>query len=163
MSSSINKIWSEARQDPTLQSTLNIEEILKSHTQLSNEPTMTLKDIAQQNFQALQTLQLDSVTLHDYCQRLLEYRLIDSVHELSCGRYIRWIRCSGSELSDNVSNELSSGGILSDIKFLDNGIHLSALAPGTRFPRKIKYDNYLIFQKMTEDDVMMCLSQTLLS
>ena len=160
-SEACRRLWSDARLDPTLQSTLNIEELLQSNTHDSHRSVMSLKDIAQQNFQALQTLSLDSDTLQDICQRLLEYRLVDSVHELTCGKYIRWIRCNGSEGSDQ-KKELSNGGMLSDIKFLDNGVHLSALAPGTRFPRKIKYDNYLIFQKMTEDDIMLCMSHEII-
>ena len=160
----INEVWSEARKDPTLQSTLNIENLLQSNTHHSQQSIMSLKDIAQQNMQALKTLHLDSDTLQDICQRLLEYRLVDSVHELTCGKYLRWIRCIGTEDAEGSEKkkELSNGGILSDIKFLDNGVHLSALAPGTRFPRKIKYDNYLIFQKMTEDDVMLCMSQEII-
>ena len=177
------EIWKNTCSDTTLQSNLDIAKILES---CSDESTPSLKEIAQQTFQALQSLQLDTDTLHDYCQRLVEYRLIDSIDQLSCGKYIRWIRCisdasttflnkdsgcgirSGAEDIHAYSegrrrspseyekkDTLANGGMLSDIKFLENGVFLSALAPGTRFPRKIKYDNYLIFQKMTENEMLM--------
>ena len=170
------EIWKNTRSDPDVQSNLDIAKILES---CSDESTPSLKEIAQQTFHALQSLQLDKDTLQDYCQRLVEYRLIDSIDQLSCGKYIRWIRCtsykdsgcgirSGAEdihaysevrrrsPSEYEKNDtLANGGMLSDIKFLENGVFLSALAPGTRFPRKIKYDNYLIFQKMTENEMLM--------
>ena len=72
----------------------------------------------------------------------------EDIHAYSEGR-----RRSPSEYEKN--DTLANGGMLSDIKFLENGVFLSALAPGTRFPRKIKYDNYLIFQKMTENEMLM--------
>jgi hypothetical protein len=146
------EIWQNTRSDPTLQSNLDIAKILES---CSDASTPSLKEIAQQTFQALKSLLLDKDTLQDYCQRLVEYRLIDSMDQLSCGKYIRWIRCCEKNDISNTSNTLSNGGMLSDIKFLENGVFLSALAPGTRFPRKIKYDNYLIFQKMTENEMLM--------
>jgi hypothetical protein len=150
-----NEIWKNTRSDPTLQSNLDIAKILES---CSDASTPSLKEIAQQTFQALQSLHLDKDTLQDYCQRLVEYRLIDSMDQLSCGKYIRWIRCcEKNDTSNTLStlSTLSNGGMLSDIKFLENGVFLSALAPGTRFPRKIKYDNYLIFQKMNENEMLM--------
>lgn len=146
-----NEIWKNTCSDPTLQSNLDIAKILKS---CSDESTPSLKEIAQQTFHALKSLQLDTDTLQDYCQRLVEYRLIDSIDQLSCGKYIRWIRFTPHEDSEK-NDTLANGGMLSDIKFLENGVFLSALAPGTRFPRKIKYDNYLIFQKMTENEMLM--------
>jgi hypothetical protein len=158
MQTEIAEIWKHSRSDPTLQSNLDIAKILES---CSDESTPSLKEIAQQTVHALQSLQLDKDTLQDYCQRLVEYRLIDSIDQLSCGKYIRWIRFTPYQDSEkkndtsSTSSTLSNGGMLSDIKFLENGVFLSALAPGTRFPRKIKYDNYLIFQKMTEDEMLM--------
>lgn len=146
-----NEIWRNTCSDPTLQSNLDIAKILES---CSDESTPSLKEIAQQTFHALKSLQLDTDTLQDYCQRLVEYRLIDSIDQLSCGKYIRWIRFTPHEDSEK-NDTLANGGMLSDIKFLENGVFLSALAPGTRFPRKIKYDNYLIFQKMTENEMLM--------
>jgi hypothetical protein len=147
----IAEIWKHTRSDPLLQSNLDIAKILDS---CSDDSPMSLKEIAQQTFQALRSLSLDTDTIQDYCQRLVEYRVIDSIDQLSCGKYIRWIRSIPEEDSEKNPITLSIGGILSDIKFLENGVFLSALAPGTRFPRKIKYDNYLIFQKMTEQEML---------
>jgi len=154
------EIWKNTCSDPDVQSNLDIAQMLES---CADESISSLKEIAQQTFHALQSLQLDKDTLQDYCQRLVEYRLIDSIDQLSCGKYIRWIRFTpyqDSEKNDTMPplrphwGLLANGGMLSDIKFLENGVFLSALAPGTRFPRKIKYDNYLIFQKMTENEIL---------
>ena len=93
--------------------------------------------------------------------RLREYRYVDQVDTLICGRYIRWIRRS-NDTTTTTTPKLDNGGMLSDVKFLDNGVHLSALSPGTRYPRRIKYDNYLIFQRLTEDEMMVLLSRELL-
>ena len=52
----------------------------------------------------------------DYCQRLIDYKYVDELHELTIGKYIRWIR-KPTEYH-NVTPTISPGGIINEIIFI---------------------------------------------
>lgn len=163
----MNQLIQDARNDESLQNTLDIAQLLRrgdhANTDVEGE---TFQDIARQILRVLTNLNLSPDLLQTYTQRLHEYRYVSQVDTLLCGRYIRWIRRpssgGGDESSTSNMPKLDNGGMLSDVKFLENGVHLSALSPGTRYPRRIKYDNYLIFQRLTEDEMLVLMSRELL-
>lgn len=163
MDSMWNQLIQEANEDPSLQDTLNVDELLR--TAARDDEDETLEDIADQVARALT---MNSTDVASTVHRLRKYRYVSHVDALICGRYIRWIRRrrrsnekSECRETDQDENELplEKGGLLSDVKFLDNGVHLSALSPGTRYPRRIKYDNYLIFQRLTEDEMLVLFAK----
>ena len=82
-----------------------------------------------------------------------QYKIIDSINSLQRGLHIRWIR-QQPKSTNNKSNYipvLTSGGILIDIQFTDNGIIILCKLLNNKFI-KIKYDDCIIFQKMTESE-----------
>jgi hypothetical protein len=154
-------MWKQLLQEASLQptATLNIDELLRQPS-VDQETCETLSDIAKNVLRVVSSVfGTNQDLIQNGVHRLRDYRYVDQVDTLICGRYIRWIRRSNDT---TTTPKLDNGGMLSDVKFLDNGVHLSALSPGTRYPRRIKYDNYLIFQRLSEDEMMVLLSRELL-
>jgi len=151
-STEIQKWFQAAREDTSLQSTLNLDELLRTHT--TDATDTSLRDIHTCTHRQLVALGLSEDMVRDYGQRLADYRYVDEIHQLYCGRYLRWIRKKKpeGEEPDPKPPKLVMGGILSDIRFTATGVHLFSLAPQTRYPRRILYDNYLVFQQLTPDE-----------
>jgi hypothetical protein len=131
----IDQIFQEAKNDPTLQNTLNIDELLNA----AND------GVESENFQYIydtiseQGIPPDIVL--DYCNRLFGYSLIEEIHELKIGKYIRWLHRADPD------TRLFIGGILNDIVFDDNGITLKLFQLHNRYVIRFKFDKNLVFQK----------------
>lgn len=82
-----------------------------------------------------------------FFQKLLEYRYIDEIHELSAGKHVRWIRFPKTD-TDKVT--LTNGGIIVNIKFTDTGTQVLT-KNGARFIQ-YKFDDCLTFQKLSADE-----------
>ena len=150
------EILQEAQSDTSLQSTLNIREILETNTQISITGNgETLQTIAKNVFNGLNALNLEKNVLADYCTRLTDYNIIEEFHELISGRYIRWIR--RIQLDSEPINTLNRGGVLVNIFFKDDGVVLQIKPCNTPFAIKLKYDNFVIFQKRTVDEQMILM------
>lgn len=143
------EIFQDAQSDPSLQSTLNIHELLETN---QNDDD-TLQRMAEKVFNGLNALNLDPDTMMDYCTKLFDYSMIEEFHELIVGRYIRWIR-RVPHVPDSPS-PLNRGGILVNIMFKDDGIILQIKPCNTPFAIKLKYDNFVIFQKRTADQPLL--------
>jgi hypothetical protein len=154
------EILQDAQSDPSLQSTLNIRELLETNAQIEiTEKGETLQTIAQNVFNGLHAFHLDKDTLADYCAKLSDYCIIEEFHELVVGRYIRWIRRIPSVPTDPVcvNNILNRGGVLVNIFFKDDGVFLQVKPCNTPFAMKLKYDNFVIFQKRTADEQLLMI------
>jgi hypothetical protein len=94
----------------------------------------------------LQQLQLSREKLIEYHTKLKEYRYVDDLTDIQFGRYIRWIN-----LKDPNKINLTSGGIIIDIKICENGIQL--VCKNFRNQKfQIKIDECFIFQKLTDQE-----------
>jgi len=83
----------------------------------------------------------------EFMEKLDGYRYIDEINELFRGKFIRWIRIHPSTQTPKLTN----GGIVMDIKFLDNGIQVLCRNAMNRFIQ-FKYDECLTFQKLTDEE-----------
>ena len=83
-----------------------------------------------------------------FMEKLDGYRLVDEIHELFRGKYIRWIR------KNNVKPTLTNGAMVMDIKFLPEGIHVLCRNGANRFIQ-IKFDDCILFQKLTDEEWML--------
>ena len=117
--------------DPSLKSNINVDEIINTTT------SKTLEEIQLELFKVLQSIQKP-----EYYIKLVGYKFIDEIYELQRGKYIRWI---------NNNGKMNNGGIVMDIKFLDNGIHILCRNNRSHFSQ-YKFDNCLTFQKMTDEE-----------
>lgn len=94
----------------------------------------------------LQKLQLPREELKEFHTKLKGYRYVDDLSDIQYGRYIRWIN-----LKDPDNIKLTTGGIIIDIKILQNGIHVVCKNnKNKRF--QIKIDECFIFQKLTDQE-----------
>ena len=123
----INELFENAMKDPSMLSTIDIDKLLETiendkHNYLENK---TMKTITNEIYETIQKIQISQKIRFEYCQKLVGYRLVDDVYELHKGKHIRWIR----ESSPNLTN----GGIVVDIKFLDSGTHILCKGSTNRF------------------------------
>ena len=137
----INKIFEEAMKDPALLSTIDINKLLESLENDKNDylENKTIKKMTKEIYDTINKLDIDKEKKMNYCQKLNEYRLVNDICDLHKGKHIKWIKL--------VNNQLIGGGIVVNIKFMENGTHILVKNQINRFIQ-IKMDDCIIFQKM---------------
>jgi len=157
----INELFENAMKDPTLFSTMDVEKLLESIENDKNDylQNKSMKIITQEIYKTIQKLQLPEKTRFEYCQKLIGYRLVDDVHELHVGKHVRWIRESSQTkvLTNGLEQVLTNGGIVTTIKFLDNGTQVLCKSNGLRFIQ-FKFDECIIFQKMSLEEQLIMMA-----
>jgi hypothetical protein len=145
----INELFENAMKDPNLFSTIDIDKLLETIENDKNDylENKTMKKITNEIYETIHKFRIEPKTRFEYCKRLIGYRLVDDVHELHKGKHVRWLReCS-----------LTNGGIVMDIKFLDNGTQVLCMSAGNRFIQ-FKFDECIIFQKMTLEEQLILMA-----
>ena len=89
--------------------------------------------------------------MNGFCKKLCEYRLTDQIYQIHKGKHVRWIRFRTTNVEEN-DRILTNGGIVVDVKFLDNGTHILC-KNGGRFIQ-YRFDDCLTFQKLSSDEQM---------
>ena len=144
----ILQIFKDAKNDSSLLGTLNIQELLESSkTRYLEEKSLQM--ISDDIFHIVQQLQLlSSQDKQKIFSKLTEYRHVDEIYKLHRGKYLRWI--------DIKNNQLTNGGFLLDVKFLDTGLYI--LCKNTRNQLfQYKFDDCYTFQKLSDDEIMILL------
>ena len=147
----INTLFENALNDPTLLSTLDVNKLLDSLENDKNDylENKTIETVTKDIYSKIDELDISVDNKKHYCQLLGEYRLVNDIHELHKGKQIKWIRFS--------NKRLIGGGIVVNIKFLDNGTHVLVKNPINKFIQ-IKFDDVLIFQKMTMQEQLILMA-----
>ncbi len=110
---------------------------------------LTNAKIKEQKNNALQQLNLPRETLREYNKKLKEYRFIEKLDEIQYGQFIRWLPLN---IDDMSKLRLTRGGIIVDIKILDEtGIHVTCKNSLNRF-FQIRFDECIVFQKLTPNE-----------
>lgn len=110
---------------------------------------LTNAKVKQQKNNALQQLNLPRETLREYNKKLKEYRFIEKLDEIQYGQFIRWLPLN---IDDMSKLRLTRGGIIVDIKILDEtGIHVTCKNSLNRF-FQIRFDECIVFQKLTPNE-----------
>jgi len=140
----MNQLIENERMNPELQSTIDIKTILESAENVDNNyiGDHSLSTITKEIVDVLQEQTLETEILYKYCRSLLNYRLIEHVYHIHKGKHIRWIR----------NKKLTNGGIVVDVKFLDNGTHI--LCKNKNRFIQYKLDDCITFQKLTTDELL---------
>ena len=105
----------------------------------TDKVTKTKNDIISQ-------LNLPKGELKTIQKKLKEYRYIDDMKELHFGSYIRWITIKNPE---NI--RLTNGGIVCDIKVINDDIHITCKNNMNRF-FQLKMSENIIFQKISDQE-----------
>jgi hypothetical protein len=173
MNVSIKEIFQNAKCDPDLISAINIDDLLLAIENDKNEhlDNKTLANIAEDKYKQLKNLDLGKERTKELFDKLSEYRFIDEIHQLHKGKHIRWIR---NDIRPAIPADkrpaipadkkidkrpaipainLTVGGIVVDIKFLDTGTHILVLTKNPKC-RCIQYnfDDCITFQKLSTDE-----------
>jgi hypothetical protein len=146
----INQVYQDALADPSLLSTLNVDELLSTLETNKNDylENKTLNGITDDVYNCVRDMHVDGETQENMCLKLVGYRLVEELHELHKGKHVRWIR--------RDSNKLTNGGIVVDIKFLDNGTHILCMNSMKRFIQ-YKYDDCITFQKLSPTELLILM------
>jgi len=101
-------------------------------------------------------------------EKLNDYRYVGEICDLYRGRHIRWIRIlesngaritpisekEGKEGTNPQKGVLTNGGIVTDIKFQENGIYIQCKNPRNHF-MQFRFDHCIVFQKLTTEECML--------
>jgi hypothetical protein len=124
------------------------KELLKKALENENNESITnlsISEIKSQKNDILQKLNLDKSDLKENLKKLKEYRYINNINDINYGCFIRYINLK------KINNlNLNNGGVVCDIK-INNGIEILCRNNINRF-FQIKFDENLIFQKLTEQE-----------
>ena len=126
-------------------------EFLLNHTrssiqQVKNDILQKLQLSKEELKELHKKLQLSSKELKEIHKKLKPYRYVEDLTHLKYGSYIRWIKITNP---DNI--KLTNGGIVTDIKFNKTGCNVLCKNNMNRF-FEIKFDECIIFQKMTDQE-----------
>jgi hypothetical protein len=157
----LNKLYGDGYlKDDNANNTLNIDDILSALENNENESIMnyTSNDILYEKNKLFDSLNIEEEFKTELLNKLTEYRFIENPDNLIEGRYIRWINIVNP---DNLY--LTLGANIKNIKYNENDendiiltcIKINSTSyKGCNF-RKIKFDNNLIFQRLTDQELML--------
>tara|TARA_Y100000361_G_scaffold38206_1_gene32694 strand:- start:11279 stop:11755 length:477 start_codon:yes stop_codon:yes gene_type:complete len=147
----INEIFDNALKDPSLLSKLDIDKLLDSLENPSNDylENKTLSDVTNTVYDKLKEIGIENENIEILCNKLIGYRYVDEIFELHKGKMVRWLNL------DN--NKLTNGGIVVDIKFLKDGTQILCMNTQKRFIQ-YKFDNCYTFQKMTPEEQLILMA-----
>ena len=111
----------------------------------------TLSSIQNEIYQILSHLD----ECNNLCNKLKLYRFVDEIYQLHTGKYTRWMY--------KKNNILKIGGIVTNIKFLDNGTHILIYNTNQKKFVQIKFDDVLLFQKLTFEEEIILYAQNNMS
>lgn len=148
----IQTIFENALHDPTVMSNINIDELLKvlendKYDYLENKTTDI---ITSEIYNTIKELNFPIEKQNEICNKLIGYRFIDELRELHKGKQIRWISIKNKNL-------LTNGGIVVNIKFLDNGTYIVCKNAANKF-MQFNFDDCIIFQKMSTEEQLILLA-----
>jgi len=148
----INEIFQNALKDPELFSTIDIENLLESIENEKNDylDGKTMTDINNDIYEKIATFNVSVSIKKELCNKLIGYRYVDELHELHKGKHVRWMRISAEP-------KLTNGGIVTDIKFLDNGTNVLCKNVLGRFIQ-YKFDDCITFQKLSVDEQLILMA-----
>lgn len=124
------------------------KEFLKKALENENNESiinLSIQEIKSKKNDILQKLNLTREEHKENLTKLKEYRYIDNINDLNYGTFIR---CINLKKINNLC--LNNGGFVCDIK-INNGIEILCRNNYNKF-FQIKFDENLIFQKLTEQE-----------
>jgi hypothetical protein len=143
----LEKIYKDAKQDPSLFSTIDPNELLKELEKERNSyiEDKTTKDMIEEIKQSIEEEfgdELDKDKQKTMIQKLIGYRHADELDVLHIGKNTRWIQ----KYKDDI--RVTNGGLLLNTIFTEDGINLVIKLWNGRI-NKIRFDDCLVYQKMS--------------
>lgn len=132
---------------------MDVNKLLKALDDETNENlfNFTTKKILEMNLQVLKELQLDRNETLIILKKLKEYRYVDEMNDLKYGTYLRWI-----PINDLENIHLTKGAVFCELKITDNGVFIVCKNFGYSTKHfQIKMDECLVFQKLTQQELVL--------
>jgi hypothetical protein len=132
---------------------MDVNKLLKALDDESNENLLnfTTKQIKEMNLKILKELHLSKNDTLDLLNKLKDYKYVDEMNDLKYGTYIRWI-----PLEDPNDIYLTKGALFCEMKITDDGIKCICKNYGYKSRYfQIEMDKNLIFQKLTEQELVL--------
>ena len=107
---------------------------------------LTTAKIKEHKNNILQQLQLERSKLKEMHKKLKDYRYCTDMSDMQYGYYIRWIPLKNPE-----NLYLTNGGLLCDMKIVNNQIHIICKNNRNRIIQ-FKFDETIIFQKLSPQE-----------
>lgn len=149
----VREIFDNALKDPSLFSTLDIEHLLDTIESTKNDylDNKTMKTVNEDVYTKIEELKLTKEKSKEMCNKLIGYRLVEEIFELHRGKHIRWIRTTSGEKT------LTNGGIIVNVKCLDNGVYIVCMNTARRF-MQFKFDDCITFQKLNTEEQLLLMA-----
>lgn len=126
------------------------EKLLKSLEDENNEHLLnvTSSKLIEINYNMIKELNLEKTEMMRMMKILKGYRYVDEMNELKYGAYIRWI-----PILNPREIIIKKGAIFCDVKITEDGVYLICKNYGSVSKYfRIKLDECLVFQKLTEQE-----------
>lgn len=156
MNKEFEKIYSEAKKDPSLLSKIDANELLEKMSEKRNSylDNKTNRDIMEEIKKTLEDEygnELSKKELLALVKRLVGYRVVDELDSLHISQQTRWIQ----KYQDKV--KLTNGGLLLNTLFTDEGINLVIkLWSGNII--QVRFDDCLVFQKLGYEEQIILMA-----
>jgi len=149
----IKQIIDDAKADPSLLSTIDINSLLKAIDEKNTDylENKTLKDINKDVFDTISDQNCDDTAKEKMIKSLLGYRYVSEIYELHLGKAVQIIK-----RKDEIS-KLIIAGFITNIEFLDNGIYFVCKGFKNRM-FKYKFDDCHIFQKLSQNEMLILMA-----
>jgi hypothetical protein len=150
----IEEIFKQAQEDPTLFSTIDIDQLLNALEKDSTDylENKTLNSINKEVFDTIHLLPFDINKKKEFCEKLIGYRLVNQIFELHRGKLVKTIK-----IANNAPPHLRMHGVVMNTKFLDNGTHIVCMNPSRKFSQ-YKFDDHITFQKLSVDEQLILMA-----
>ena len=127
---------------------MDIHNLLHALNNDNNEAIVDLDfaTIAKHKNDILQQLNLPREDLMSLQKKLKPYRCINTLEDLRYGSYVRWISLKNPEII-----KLTNGGIVCDIKAVNNDIHVKCKNKMNML-FQIKLSEVILFQKLSDQE-----------
>ena len=150
----IQEIYKNALKDPSLMSTLDIDQLLE---ELENDKNAylenkTLQMINQEVYDAVTEVVTDPEIRQIMCKRLIGYRLVTDICDLHIYKYVKTISLKNpNDLRQKIN------GTASSVKFTDNGTKILLFNPPRSFCSYM-FHNYITFQKLSDSEQLILMA-----
>jgi len=127
---------------------MDIEQLIKALDNDSNQNILneTMSSIKSKKNDILQQIGFSGEKLKDLHKKLKFYKLCESIDDIDFGRYVRWFSLKNP---DNI--KLTNGGIICDMKNINNELHLICRNNCNRFIQ-LNFSQCIVFQKLSNDE-----------
>ena len=132
---------------------MDTQKLLKALDDETNESLMnfTTKKLREMILKILKELQLPRNETIEIMNKLKGYKYVDEMKDLKYGTYLRWI-----PIDDPEDIHLTKGALFCEMNVKVDGVYIICKNYGySRKHFQIKLDENLIFQKLTEQELVL--------